>query len=235
MKIRKNEIIQVKNIIVDAELYPRASYSWQTALDYKHGMENGERFPLITLAKLDGKYYLIDGKHRLEAIKSLKHLDKKGKRIKPREKYIKAEVMTGMTRAEIYIEAINKNSKHGLPFTAYDKARMIIKLRDLKISEPRISKIVGMPIASMKTFESKKMMNTFGGKVIALKKPLRSFAGTISNKENIETLQHEMGGDSQYFIIRELVVLFENKLINLKDPNVKSELKLLKKYLTKIR
>lgn len=235
MKIRKSEIVQVKDIVVDSELYPRTSYAWHTALAYQQRMENGEKFPLITLARLNGTLYLIDGKHRLEAIKSLKQLDKKGNRVKPREKYIKAEVMTGMTKQEIYIEAINRNSKHGLPFTAYDKARMIIKLRDLKIPELKISKIVGMPIASMKTFESRKMMNTFGGKVIALKKPLRFFAGTISNEEDMETIQTNMGGESQFQIIHELVILFENKLINLKDPNVKNELKQLKKYLIKIR
>jgi len=235
MKKTRHEIVKVKDIVVDPELYPRATYSWQTSLSYKQGMENGEKFPLITLAKLDGVLYLIDGKHRLEAVKSLKQLDKKGKRVKPKAKWIKAEVITGMTKQEIYIEAINRNSKHGLPFTAYDKARMIIRLRDLKVSEPKISKIVGMPLASMKTFESGKMMNTFGGKVIALKKPLRSFAGTISHDENMESLQLEMGGGSQYRIIHELVILFENKLINLKDLNIKSELKQLKKYLNKIR
>ena len=82
--------VKLNEVFFDEELYPRSKYSWQTAYDYAQSMRVGAKFPPIILALFNNKKYLVDGKHRIEALKLLK------------KESVKAIVHTGWSKEKIF-------------------------------------------------------------------------------------------------------------------------------------
>jgi ParB-like chromosome segregation protein Spo0J len=86
--------------------------------EYKEAMAEGQEFPPITVWDRNGIYWLIDGTHRLLAVKRL------GK------KTIKAEIVKLENEKESRILAIEKNMMHGIPLDREEKkelARLLYK------------------------------------------------------------------------------------------------------------
>ncbi len=119
-------------------MYPRIDYGWQTAYDYAESMKTGAKFPPITVNKYAGKYYLIDGKHRLGAYELYD------------EEYVEAEILRDLSEKEIYIESVKRNISHGQPFVEEDIDKIKIALEDFKLSYEEISEIIRVPTEEMK-------------------------------------------------------------------------------------
>lgn len=212
----KEKILSLNQIKLDETIYPRALYYWQTAYEYSEAIKAGAKFPPITVAKIKNlheKYFLIDGRHRLEAIKMNKG------------KYISAEILKEMTKDQAYVEAIKRNIIHGKRFNVSEKARIIAKLEDLNYKPAEISKLVQIPAEKLSTFVASRMTYDMAGEKVILKSPLRHLAGKNTNK-NIEYIQAPISsGQSQIKILNDLINLLENNLIDKKNKQVKIRLK----------
>ena len=119
--------VKLAEIYFDEDSYPRTQPSWQTSYIYSQNMLAGSKFPPITLALLNGKKYLVDGKHRYEAHRILK------------KKSISAEIFTGWNKRKIYEEAVKRNVAHGQSLSPYEKRKIILKLRSMKYSNMDIA------------------------------------------------------------------------------------------------
>ena len=140
--------VPIKEIFFDETLYPRASYNWQTAYDYSQSMKIGAKFPPIIIAILNGKKYLVDGKHRTEATKMNK------------QKEIKAIVYSGWSKKKIFLEAVRTNIAHGKLLGPYDKRRIAVKLREMNVSQDQISEIIQIPQDKLENFVGQRLINT---------------------------------------------------------------------------
>ena len=116
----RTQLISIDQIVFDETIYPRCSWGWVTAYDYAQSMKAGAVFPPITVAEYGGKFILIDGKHRVEANKSNK------------QKHIQCEVLKGLTKQQMFLEAIKRNIINSRPLTPQDKAGIIIHLKEMK-------------------------------------------------------------------------------------------------------
>lgn len=127
------KILEIEKINFNNKYYPRTHYSEATANRYFVAMQQGEVFPPIVVADIeDAGYYLLDGLHRLRAYQ------------KNNDKTIQCEVLYGLSLKELYFEAIKYNTKHGLPYTDYDKTEIIKKLHDMKYDIDTISKTINI-------------------------------------------------------------------------------------------
>ena len=101
--------IEISEINVIEELYPRDEISSSHVKLYR---QNLEELPPILLAKVDNKFVLIDGAHRLTA----HELEKK--------KTIKA-IIKNIPKDRILVEAIESNARHGKQLTMKEKKRLL--------------------------------------------------------------------------------------------------------------
>lgn len=209
-------ILGIDEIKIDEELYPRTHPDWKTSYIYSQSMKAGAQFPLITVNYLDGVYWLIDGRHRLVALKQYM-----------KQETIKCEMLRLRDRKAMYKEAIKRNIKNSKPLIAQDKVLIIITLQKMKTSMAEISEIIQMPIYKIKEFKASRVTSTISGEEIILKSPIKHLASEIVDDDVEEIQRHISTGDDQGQIIKQLITLLDKGLINKKNKNIMNNLKIL--------
>lgn len=200
--------VPIKDIVFDDSIYPRQNYYWQIAYDYSLAIKSGSKFPPITLGKFKNKLYLIDGKHRLEATKSNK------------QKLISAKILTGLSKEEMFSKAVNMNNLHGQRFSVGDKVKIIVTLRNFKMDDNLISKLVHMPVSRIESMIEKRVTSSITGQQIILKPSIKHLVHQDNIPENIDDIQTYFKSNTQYQLIKELTELLKNKLIDKDNKKV---------------
>jgi uncharacterized ParB-like nuclease family protein len=103
--------LSVDAIRIKPELQGRVNTDDTTVNRYARAMKQGDSFPPVTVARVDRKYYVIDGFHRLAAAS------------KQKINTITANVAT-MTEVQATRMVIQANRTHGLPLKTRDKVRL---------------------------------------------------------------------------------------------------------------
>ena len=204
-KIKK---VRIADIVFDLDLYPRVAHYWQTSYQYKEEMLSGARFPPITLALLDNKLILVDGKHRLEAVKSLK------------QEFIEADILEGLDRKQIYLEAIKRNIAHGQKLSPFEKRKAILKLRELKLSPSEISRLIQVPESNLQHFVGQRLISSTTGEEIIGKSGVKHLAGKTfsgSKLREIEVYQLPINFRNQVDLLDRVIELFESGMIDKKN------------------
>jgi len=215
--IRKK--VNLNQIVFDEDLYPRIQVSWQTVFDYSESMKTGVEFPPITLAFFNKQLILVDGAHRLKACKNLKL------------KNIKAEVLIGLNRKQIFIKAVERNISHGRILSPYEKRRIALKLRKLKYKDIDISNLIQVPMEKLDNFIEQRLINSITGETIITKTPLKHLAGgTFSGAEisSILKAQMKLSIQDQLHMLTQFRDLLRSSLIdfdNKKISNLLAEIK----------
>ena len=206
----KTQKIDVAKIILNKELYPRHDLNWAVKCRYYNAMKAGAKFPPLCVAELEGKYVLVDGNHRLNAYKD------------HQVKQVECEVLTDLTKQEIYVEAVKRNVAQGQPFSTYDTTKVILDLKKWNISLEVISEIISMPVDSIEPFVVKRTTSIIGGEEIALKSPLKNLA-SIPIQENPND---KMGGiaRTQLAMIEGLIALIKNQWVDYSSENISKKM-----------
>jgi len=231
--------VNIKEVFFDEELYPRSKYSWQTAYDYAQSMRVGAKFPPIILALLNGKKYLVDGKHRIEACKLLK------------KDSIPSIVHTGWNKEKIFKEAVRANITHGRLLSPYEKRTIALKLMEFNLKQDEISELIQVPLDKLEKFIGNRLVNSITGEEMnvekteemakeigqaILKSGIKHFAGTTLNPEELielESNQETIYAGSQISLLRNLINMLENNLLDTKNKEVMKLIVKLKKLLIK--
>ena len=227
-------LIDIDKIVVDADLYPRENWNWQTSYGYSQAMLAGAKFPPIVVAMNNGKYYLVDGRHRIEAYKILK-----------RQK-IEAEVVVGWSRHKIFEEAIKRNVSHGKALTVHEKRVAALKLRNWSYPPNQISELIQVPLDKLDNFVAQRLVNAITGEVIAegghktlpditpmiVKSGIKNATtqGSMSVKQ-LEDTQQSVYAGSQQSLLRQLITIIKAGLLDLENKEVKHLVKKLKALL----
>ncbi len=219
----KQQLLKISQIKRRDDLYPRNQTNYITTLRYSSALQTGAVFPPITVAKVKRTYILIDGAHRIDANRMNK------------EPYIEAEILENLSEKEMFIEAVRRNSEHGLQYSAQEVAKMVLKLRELKVSKNKISELVRIPNDRLKAFMAKRMVRIIGDRggdkgVDILKSELKHLAGTTQGKLD----QKKFIGMGQVQIINDLINLIERDLIDWDNKSVARKLKKLYTLLSNI-
>jgi len=214
--------LDLDKVIVDPELYPRDQWSFQTAYGYSQAMLSGTTFPNIVVALYKGKYYLVDGKHRIEAVKILK------------QSKITAEIVSGLSREKIYEEAVRRNVSHGKALTVHEKRVIALKLRNWKYDKNQISELIQVPAEKLDTFIAQRLVNAITGKVIAegtkdeqyetkqmiVKSVIKNASETNLTCSDIEDVQKGVYSGNQASMLRQVISIIQAGLLDLDNKEV---------------
>ena len=111
----KSIMLSLSQIRGDGGTQPRASINDETVMEYAEDMNNGDRFPPVTVFYDGNCYWLADGFHREQAA------------LKAGFTEIAAIVKQG-TRRDAVLYSVGANAKHGLRRTNADKRRAVMTL-----------------------------------------------------------------------------------------------------------
>lgn len=216
----KTKILQLNEVVIDDECYPRIHSDFVTIARYHNALKSGNKFPPIIVSKLDGKYYLVDGFHRLKSNKNI-------------NTHIAVEVLNLKNKEEIFLEAIKRNVTHGKQFSTSDVTQIIITLEKMDLSPIEISSIIRIPADSLTSFVAKRMTRIVGtDEIVPLKPTLRHLAGTEQGVDFREE-QIPLGTANQRITITTFLHLLERDWFNLNDKIVKKGMDDIYKLLNK--
>lgn len=198
-------MVKISDLVEDEEIYPRLKVGWLTAYQYAQAMRAGSIFPPVMAGQFEGKLYLIDGWHRVQAKKYLK------------EEYIDAHVRKFDTKQDMFVESVKLNVTHGRPLSVQEKARIIHKLRDMNFELEQISKIVMVPLDKIELFQTRTIIGP-DGKLVYMK----SVVAKIGDEEkalgvNMDSFSSR---DVKHLLIQ-IIELLESNIYPFDDPDLK--------------
>ena len=211
--------LELSEIRLNPDLYPRRPQfqnnhddqtmpygSWVTAYQYQKAMEAGATFPPILVGPSKDGYFLLDGWHRLQAVKRMKRGT------------IKAEVYEG-PRTSWFLEAIKRNAIHGRPFTFLERRTLVLRLHKDNVGYPTIAAVLGIPMGKIKAFAVEGSVFDSGMNPYPVKASLRHLQGSKMPKAMILKHQHSLGSP-QTMQFKELIGLLEAGVINFEHPEI---------------
>jgi hypothetical protein len=207
----KTQNIDVSKVVVDKKLYPRHDLNWAVKCRYYNALQAGAKFPPIAVAELNEKLILVDGLHRLTAYKENGIAQ------------IPCEVLEGLDKKGIYLEAVKRNITQGQPFSTYDTTKVILDLQKWEMSLEQISVIISLPVDKIMPFVMSRTTSIIStGEDIALKSPLRNLA-TIPISENPND---KIGGNArtQLAMIEGLIALIKNDWVDYSSEHIKKKM-----------
>ncbi len=156
----RTSILKIEDIIVEDKLYPRVKSNESIINSYIKDMKNGNIFPPLYVGLFKGKYYLIDGRHRLEAYKS---------RLPKEEWFVNCEIKSNFTDFDdMFLASFRANMAHGSRLNKNDKIKVANILGEMKYDVGDISKLTGITL--------KKVESSIKGKIqhVLIKDKIRS-------------------------------------------------------------
>lgn len=227
-------IIPIKDLVVDEEICPRVNIDYATVSRYSYAMKSGSVFPPVQVAqrKADSKFVIIDGRHRVEAMKV------------NGEKDVQVEIIRGLSREELYEYSVKSNIVHGRQFTTQEVTQIILKLKDLDYDLQRISDVIKLPVDKIEGFVAKRIVHisnedsqgTTETKPVAVKSRFKYLAGktfteqdfNANTKSSSDTL---LNTQSQIRLVDSLITLIKNDWLNKDSAILKEKMDKLKELL----
>lgn len=204
----KQKLLKIKSLVFDKELYPRAKEEtyWQTAWRYSQAMKMGNKFPPILVGLFKRKKYVVDGWHRVEAMKLLK------------EEFISATVKRYTDKRDMFADAVKLNSVHGQPLSPWDKVRIIYKLEEMKFTLEEISEIVKVPVDKIERFKARTVIGP-NGKPVFLKSVVAKAVDKPRNGLSVN--QEDLTVRTVQNLLEQLIELLESDVCPLEEGSVR--------------
>jgi len=222
------EQIPLASLVEDMDLYPRHAVDGAHVSSLVQALESGAVLPPLVADKKSKR--ITDGWHRARAYR----------RFVGEDAVIDVELVEYSTEAEMMFDAVHRNSKHGRRLDAMDLTRSAVMLEKqglgkdkiamaLNVTEGRVEKLV-LKVATTRAANAN---NVPGTHKIALKRPVRHFAGGTMTKEQVEA-HKMMPGTSFLLIAKQLTEAIRTKLIDLDDEKLVEQLGKLRDALASV-
>lgn len=221
------KLLSIGEIKEELELYPRHVENkdnwvdWRTKYRYSEAMKAGAIFPPIKVAFFKGSYYLIDGKHRIEAYKICK-VDT-----------VETIVLKVKSKDEIFEEAVKSNITHGRSLSIQSKVEVILKFKNMDFTDQKISEIMNIPTSKINSFVADRVVSSVNGEEYVLKTPLKSLAGSIVGDSILEKQAH-LPGRTPMQIINDLLIILESDVIEPNNVQMLNKLKKIRKLIQQL-
>ena len=221
--VRSTQPIQipVSEPVEDMSIYPRHTVDSTHVTSLVAAREAGETLPPIVLDKASRR--IVDGWHRNRA----------EIRFGGPEAMIAAIIIDYPDKAAIILDAVRRNAAHGRRLDAVDRTRSVIMLRcagcddgqiadALNLTQGRVEKL------SVRLATAPKSSHTVvpGTSQVVLKRPVAHLAGRSITRTQANAMR-SVPGTSYTLLARQLREALENRLANLDDENLVSELRAL--------
>jgi hypothetical protein len=203
----KKKIFKIDELTFDNEIYPRMDIGWQTAYQYSQAMKVGDVFPPIFIGLFEGKYYVVDGWHRVKAKKLLY------------EQYIDAVVKKYENFADMFLDAVKYNVSHGKQLSTQEKVRIIHKFELMHFKLEQISKIIKVPLDKIELFQARTIMGPNGVPIY-----LKSVVARAEPNEKaiMEVDMSKLSTRTVAALFEQLIEIIRSGIFSVEDEKTKS-------------
>lgn len=223
----QTSILKISEIKINEKIYPREKLNKGIVHEYVRDMKKGDKFPPIYAALFNKKYYLVDGRHRLEAKEILG------------EKHIEAEVKTNFPdMSDIFLASVRANIRHGLRLTERDRLKIAYQLKDMKYDVADISKLIGISVRKLDTqiqyqlsqlvFKQKMKDKEYPEKLTFKERPNVQIESIVDEKEVIATME-ENREELQIIYLKEIYNYLKGQKFSVKNQKIKKLLNKIRK------
>jgi hypothetical protein len=178
-------------------------------------MQAGVEFPPIIVDRLTKT--VVDGYHRCEA----------HRKVYGEDSSIEVEAREYGSEAEMFLDAIRLNARHGKPLTTADWATCAIKAKELSVEIERISGLMGVPVERVRYQEAQRVAYTPDEKPVVLTRPTRWLAGKVLSEKQLEGVRRAQGGLSALVYINQIIMLIETDCLDWDNRRIAIRLKRL--------
>ena len=205
------QIIKIDEIVFKEELYPRISVNYITVGNYADKMKTGVKFPPIIVGRINGEMILVDGYHRILATQRLD------------EEYLKAEVRQYGTLLELFEDAINLNSSHGLPLSSADNVKILATLENMKFEPLKIGELIKATPKRIEKYQSR-ILRRPNGSQIFLKAPIARLLekGHITEEEACNVDQSQLTTQTVKNLMVQIVAILDGNAYPWAVPDMRS-------------
>jgi len=197
--------IRLMDIVIDPSIRVREVNTFVTSR-YSESMRAGEIFPPITI---DKKNRLVRGHHRVHSYKTVFEPDHE----------IECEVSKNTNDADLIMEALEDNCRHGEPLTTWEKKVAVLRLvNDYKKDIETVSKIVGVTIGRIEEWNEMTVVVTpepedvnKKNHVASIKKGAEQMKGKVVTRKEYEKHEKNDLGVNPRFLLGRLISLFSRK------------------------
>ena len=209
--------IKIKDLVFDDEIYPRSHVDIQTVNRFRNALSCGEVFPPIIIDKKTKR--IIDGWHRATAYKIVFSDDTE----------VECELKEYKSELDLLVDAIRRNTRHGLPLTSYDKALCVTRLHKLGLNDELTRQHL---LLTEKNYTSlvKRKLAFRNGDVVPIKRTFAHLAGTEIKEQTLD-VNKRAGGHAPLFYVNQLIDLLVHDLIDLDNEHLCESLVKLSKLI----
>ena len=200
----KAQKIKIETLVLDYNIYPRTEVDSVVVTDLVSAMEAGVVLPPILVDEESNK--VVDGFHRVTGYKRAK-IDE-----------IEVIYKTYESDADLYLDAVACNAKHGRKLSRYDQIRIITQAEVLQISPEVIATALNITVERAEGLKIKKTA-AVGKKIVPIKQTLWHLAGRKITQKQVDG-NTRAGGMNPLFYINQVINLIENDLIDWENIKV---------------
>ena len=129
--------------------------------------------------------------------------------------------------AELFLDAMRYNSSHGKMMDTHDKVHCLILGERLGVDPALMASALNISIEKIGKLKTERIGLLKLGQSVALKNTISHMAGRMMTQMQNEA-NDKLGGMNQLFYVNQIILLIENKLINMEDKNLMEGLVRLK-------
>jgi len=219
--------IKAATLMEDFNLYPRSEVDGAHVAKIVLALEAGEKLPPVIVD--EKSHRIVDGFHRTRAV--LRHFGDGAD--------IEADLRKWPSEKDMYLDAVRLNARHGKGITGAEQTGAILKAQMFKIEPRAIASSLGITVARVETILSTRVgkirvgsLST--GKQVPLKRSIGHMAGKTLTLEQAEA-NDMLPGQDQVLLIRQLVALIENGLLDTESKQVMEQIARLRNALKEIK
>lgn len=234
------QTLGVSKVILDFDLYPRASIDSQHVGHIAEAYAVGTELPPIIVDRKSKR--AVDGFHRVRAYI----------RVKGSDALIPVVYKTYKSEGALFLDAMRYNANHGRMMSTYDRTHCIIKAHEFDIKPEIIASTLHMAVEKVgklwaeRTSDHELRTDAPGARrdrkargkkkvieKIAIKQTIKHKAGKTLTKKQVE-VNEKLQGMPQSFYVNQLIMLVESDLLDVDDEDLMLNLARLCKMLKKL-
>lgn len=188
------ETIKLATLVEDMAIYPRERISDSVVAEYARALRSGANMTTIRPIVADAESLrLVDGVHRRRA-----YLKVFGPGAEAPVELRKYE-----SEADLYLDATALNADHGRRLNSNDRARIILRAKELGISEKDLASALRLPESSVKEIKLQVAVSPVGDSVPLKRAAPKEWRGKQLTEEQV-VVHRAMTGARMLTMIREL-------------------------------
>ena len=217
------ETAKVGELVIDFGVLPRSAINFAHLGGIKNALLSGVAFPPIVAERSTRR--VVDGLHRYKAYTQLWGEGHE----------VEVEFRDYADDNELFLEAAAANSAHGLPYSTYDRTRILCEAEKRGISREVISSAIKVPVekADKKLADGSAFKKTpLGDERVPLRTGMKRLAGRKLTKAQLEA-NHKAGAMKAEYHCDALITLLRAGLLSWCSKTVRVAVIALHKELAK--